>query len=244
MKKIEYLDIPQVAKMLTGNEKKVIRASAAKPLLEAEDFEIVEVLDRAALMTGTAWSKTPDDLRRVMNFIRDMYGNLTTDDFVNAFMFICAGEVDAYLPSDRNGQPDRNSYGAFNEAYIGKVLRAYSLYSLQVWRKVNYYMPKTQTEINMSVDVDKVKMSRDEDVMNAYNTWLRTGELGCSSVMIPFIYQVLHGLGFVQGQKATAGDVANALMGGKSEWKKNEIKRAFMQIKAQNVNLKDKLKEL
>ena len=109
MRTIEYLDIPQVAKMLTENEKKVVKAQSGRKLAIADEYEIVEVLDRAAVMTGTAWAKTQDDLRRVVDFIRGMYGNLTMEDFVNAFMFLCAGEIDMFLPADRSGQPDRNS---------------------------------------------------------------------------------------------------------------------------------------
>ena len=243
MRTIEYLDIPQVAKMLTENEKKVVKAQSGRKLAIADEYEIVEVLDRAAVMTGTAWSKTQDDLRRVVDFIREMYGNLTTEDFVNAFMFLCAGEIDMFLPADRSGQPDRNSYGAFNEAYIGKVLRAYSLYTFQVWRKVNYYLPKAKAVEDLKNE-DVIKQSRNNDVMTAFENWRTSGHLGCDSFTITFIWQVLNRLGMVQGREATSEDMTNAFLGSKSEWRKNDIKRAFSEIIRKGINLREKLNEI
>lgn len=251
MNKTEYLDIPQVAKMLTENEKKVVRANDGKRLLKAEDFEIVEVLDRAALMTGTAWSKTQNDLRRIVDFIRDMYGNLTTDDFVNAFMFLCAGEIDMYLPADRSGQPDRNSYGTFNEAYIGKVMRAYSQYCYQVYRKINYYMPRERiTDVSSDVGNDerrkheRNRQERNRNVIEAFETWKKSGNLGCDSFEIIFIWQVLYSLGLIQGQEAHVNDVVNAVMGKKDERRINDIKTAFSEIARKKINLLNKLNEL
>ncbi len=250
MKKTEYLQIPQVAKMLTENEKKVVRANDGKPLLKAEDFEIVEVLDRAALMTGTAWSKTQNDLRRIVDFIRDMYGNLTTDDFVNAFMFLCAGEIDMYLPADRSGQPDRNSYGTFNEAYIGKVLRAYSQYCYQVYRKINYYMPRARiTDIDAGNDErrkqERNRQERNKNVLNAFEAWKKSGNLGCDNFEIIFIWQALYSLGLIQGQEASVNDVVNAVMCSKKDERRiNDIKTAFSEIARKKIILQNKLNEL
>ena len=56
----KYLMCQQVVKMLTENEKKVVKALDARSLAVAEEYEIVEVMNRAAIMTGTAWTKTPD----------------------------------------------------------------------------------------------------------------------------------------------------------------------------------------
>lgn len=238
-----YLMFPQVVKMLTENEKKVVKALDARSLAVAEEYEIVEVMNRAAIMTGTAWTKTPDDLRRVVSFIRSMYGHFTTDDFVNAFMFLCAGEIDMYLPADRAGQPDRNSYGAFNEAYIGKVLRAYAQYTEQVRRKINYYMPKEQSaEVARNEDV--IKQARNNDVIAAFDNWRKSGELGCDNFEIIFIWQVLHSLGLIQGREASGEDVVNSFLGKKNECRKNDIKTAFSEIVRKKINLFDKLNEL
>ena len=239
----DYMKIPQVARMMTEAEQKIIRAGHLPSLTSNTDSEIAGMFDKLLQMLGL---KEPTDVElyiRLNAFLRSMFADLTLQDVYNAFSFLCVGGLDEFLPRNNAGQPDREVYGKLNEMSVGRILAAYRQLMLRTYRKASYYMPKIEEKLILT-NKEKMKQSNIEDVMNAFETWKATGDIGCDSLSIFFVWRMLYQRGLVPGQEPTAMDAANALAGKKSEWRKKAIKRAFEEIIMKQINLREELQKI
>ncbi len=88
------------------------------------------------------------DAARVQKLLRDYYGYLTFKEFELSFEMLMAGELDAYLPRNGSGQPDRGHYQAFSVEFATKVLRAFNSYKNKVWVKANRLLPEPEIVIS------------------------------------------------------------------------------------------------
>ncbi len=239
-RKIDYLKFSQVARMMTEDERRVIRAGHMSSLTSNADSEIAAVFDKALSMLGL---KEPTDVElyvRLAGFLKTMFADMSLQDVYNAFMLLCVGGLDDFLPRN-NGQPDREVY-KLTEMSLGRVLSAYRQLMIRTYRKACYYMPRSE-EKPILTNREKVKNANIEDVMNAFETWRATGDLGCDNASVFFVWRMLHECGMVAGKEPSAMDAAASLAGKKSGWREKAIKRAFEEITMKQINLREELQK-
>lgn len=73
---------------------------------------------------------------RFLDILRKYYSGFTLDEIRTAFELALIGDLDEYLPKDRNGNPDKNSYQLFSLEFITKILSAYKRHKGRIWGKV------------------------------------------------------------------------------------------------------------
>ncbi len=69
-----------------------------------------------------------------------------------AFEMSLTGELDDFLPRERDVQPDRNHYQQFNAEYVCKILNAYKGRRAWVLRKANEAIPKEEPKRDPAKD--------------------------------------------------------------------------------------------
>ena len=144
----EFAQSPEVLAVLNPVERALLVASTDKPFSDYDSTdlgrEFIATLKWVAKDIGCRVTDPADwqyIVIRVVEVVRRYYSDFTMKDFRLAFEMSLTGELDAYLPKDRNGMPDKNHYGAFNVEYIGKILNAYKGARLEVLRKANRVKP-------------------------------------------------------------------------------------------------------
>ena len=65
---------------------------------------------------------------------------------------LIAGELDEFLPKDKNGNPEKKHFQQFNIDYFGRILNAYCRKRINVLSKAYSLLPK----YNTSSDEDRV----------------------------------------------------------------------------------------
>lgn len=128
----EMAKVPEVSKVLKGIER-LIFAASIKPLIEEYSPEelVKKVRDILNLICYDIGLKKPDSTEweyittRIPAFLQRHYASLTLSEFKLAFELLASGDLNDFLPKDRNGEPDKNHYQQLSLDYIGKVLNAY-----------------------------------------------------------------------------------------------------------------------
>jgi hypothetical protein len=132
-------DIPDRDLRIVDNEEKDFGLVAKAGILAkgiARDFAIRNV-ERAEAF-------------RFMDILKKYYSGFTLDEVRSAFELALVGELDAYLPKDKNGVPDKNHYQIFSVEFITKILNAYKSYKGKVWGKVFAIADKVEPEVTQT----------------------------------------------------------------------------------------------
>ena len=123
---------PQVMAALSPVEKSVFLATTAKVVDEYVDNELaVEVAKALKFIAKDVGYRSTTESEmgyltvRVCEILKRHYGGLTLRDFRMAFEMSITGELDEFLPKNRDGFADRNHYQNFNAEYVCKILNAY-----------------------------------------------------------------------------------------------------------------------
>lgn len=87
---------------------------------------------------------------RFFQTLRRYYPNLTIESIKIAFELLAVGQLDEYLPKDKNGNPDKNHYQEFSFEFYTRILNAYQKKTSEVWSKVRLAIPKVETVISES----------------------------------------------------------------------------------------------
>ena len=127
------VQLPEVAKSLSGVEKYIFAASTKTQIAEIDDGTLVaktgQMFRFIALDVGYIIPTNTDDwayiCTRLLDILKKYYSQMTLADIKLAFELATTGELDDYLPKDRNGQPDKAHYQQFNADYFAKILNAY-----------------------------------------------------------------------------------------------------------------------
>lgn len=166
MELVKYQDLRARRKELvqvagfTGVDAKILEASAEKMIAEYEPKELA-VNMRALLKyisRDVGYRMQPDDEQYVVTRTTSLLGNyykfMTLHEIKLAFEMLVVGELDEYLPKDRNGQPDKNHYQQFNAEYLCKVLNAYKSRRSRAMKKASDAVPE-RPELPVSPDEAK-----------------------------------------------------------------------------------------
>lgn len=149
-------------KLIVANStKKEIRAYTDQDLID-EVKELVKMISLDVGIQSVASAYTP---ARFMQVLQRHYNDLTTEDVKLAFELNVTGELDEYLPLDKNGRPDRNHYQSFNVQYYTKVLNAYKKRKQGTWAKANKHLARLNSTNELILTEDQ-KAANKEAILN------------------------------------------------------------------------------
>lgn len=120
--------MPEVINEMTPVERQMFTASLREPIGEMQDEQLANKVGIIAkYITRDAGIKTIDDydVTRFMTVLKNYYPLMSLQEIRMAFELSMAGELDDYLPRDKNGNPDKSHYQSFNVEYVTKILNAY-----------------------------------------------------------------------------------------------------------------------
>ena len=152
----EMVQLPIIANALNQVEKHVFAASTKIQIREISDDDMVrktaQMFKYIAMDIGviipqdqTEWAYI---CTRLMNLLQRYYNQLTLADVKLAFELATVGELDEFLPKDRNGRPDKNHYQQFNIEFLAKILNAYRQKQNRVVVKAFAALPEPKFEMS------------------------------------------------------------------------------------------------
>lgn len=149
----KMVQLPEVAKALNPVEKYIFAASTKTQISEIDDETLVtklaNMLKYIAMDVGFIIPQITEDWQyiqaRTLDILKRYYSNFTLSDIKLAFELATTGELDEFLPKDRQGNPDKNHYQQFNADYILKILNAYKRKQNVIIDKAFKVLPEPKT---------------------------------------------------------------------------------------------------
>lgn len=149
----KMVQLPEVAKALNPVEKYIFAASTKTQISEIDDETLVtklaNMLKYIAMDVGFIIPQITEDWQyiqaRTLDILKRYYSNFTLSDIKLAFELATTGELDEFLPKDRQGNPDKNHYQQFNADYISKILNAYKRKQNVIIDKAFKVLPEPKT---------------------------------------------------------------------------------------------------
>lgn len=89
---------------------------------------------------------------RIAQIVKKYYEWFSMDDIRMAFELAVTGELNEFLPKDKNGNPDKEHYQMFNVDYFCKIMNAYKKYRSAVIDKATELVPRPQYQRNKQRD--------------------------------------------------------------------------------------------
>ena len=149
----KMVQLPEVAKALNPVEKYIFAASTKTQISEIDDETLVaklaNMLKYIAMDVGFIIPQITEDWQyiqaRTLVILKRYYSNFTLSDIKLAFELATTGELDKFLPKDKQGNPDKNHYQQFNAEYLSKILNAYKRKQNVVIDKAFKVLPEPKT---------------------------------------------------------------------------------------------------
>ena len=150
------MQLPEVAKSLSGVEKYIFAASTKMQIADIDDGTLVaktgQMFRFIAMDVGYIIPTNSEDwtyiCTRLLDILKKYYSQMTLADIKLAFELATTGELDEYLPKDKQGNPDKNHYQQFNADYFAKILKAYKQKQTDVIDKAYKAIPEKNNEIS------------------------------------------------------------------------------------------------
>lgn len=167
---VQRKSIPvEVVSRLNPIDRDIWVASTKKPISEYSMEELTNHVGRLSTMISKdAGIKQIDtySATRFVDILRKYYYTLSLSEIKTAFELGMTGQLDEYLPKDKNGHPDRHHYQSFSIDYVTKILNAYKRKFSDIETKVYTSLPAPKREVTdrekqfyMSKFVDAVRES-------------------------------------------------------------------------------------
>lgn len=214
----QMVQLPEVAKSLSGVEKYIFAASTKTQIAEIDDGTLVaktgQMFRFIALDVGYIIPTNTDDwayiCTRLLDILKKYYSQMTLADIKLAFELATTGELDDYLPKDRNGQPDKAHYQQFNADYFAKILNAYRRKQNDVIHKAYQALPEPKKELTPE---QKRYYHNDTESRNrlAFLQYKYTGRVDFGIAGEMFVYDWLVKVGLADIVKETEDDRREAL---------------------------------
>lgn len=214
----QMVQLPEVAKSLSGVEKYIFAASTKTQIAEIDDGTLVaktgQMFRFIALDVGYIIPTNTDDwayiCTRLLDILKKYYSQMTLADIKLAFELATTGELDDYLPKDRNGQPDKAHYQQFNADYFAKILNAYRRKQNGVIHKAYQALPEPKKELT-----PEQKRYYHNDIESrkrlAFLQYKYTGRVDFGIAGEMFVYDWLVKVGLADTVKETEDDRREAL---------------------------------
>lgn len=209
----QMVQLPEVAKSLSGVEKYIFAASTRMQIAEIDDGALVaktgQMFRFIAMDVGYIIPNNSEDwaytCTRLLDILKKYYSHMTLADIKLAFELATTGELDDYLPKDSQGNSDRKHYQQFNADYFAKILNAYRRKQNGVIHKAYKAVPEPKKELTSEEKryYHNQTVARHREVFLQYKY---TGRfvLGHADGML--IYDWLRKLGFANEVAGTEGD--------------------------------------
>lgn len=209
----KMVQLPEVAKALTPVEKYIFAASTKTQISEMDDGILIsktaQMFRFIAMDVGYIIPQNENDWQyiqtRLLDLLKRYYSQLTLSEVKLAFELLITGELDDYLPKDRDGNAERKHYQQFNADYFAKVLNAYCRKQNQVIGKAYTALPEPKKELSP----EQIRYYRNQSVMTCLMCFLRykyTGRLVFGLTDEMFVYNWLLGVGLADEVKETEDD--------------------------------------
>lgn len=201
----QLAQIPEVLAALEPTEKAVFLASIAKTFAEYDAKELTEELQKAFrwIFKDVGYRSTDEGelgylCVRVAEILKKYYSGFSIKDFRMAFEMSLTGELDDYLPKNRDGFADRGHYQNFNAEYVCKILNAYKSRRAWVMKKVNEKAPAPEPKRDMEEEKYYRNQTRME-VIQAFEFYKENGYLPfMSAIAERLYYNILSGIGLAE----------------------------------------------
>lgn len=213
----KMVQLPEVAKSLNSVEKYIFAASTKIQIVDIETNTLVDrlaqLLKYIAIDVGYNIPKDIDEWNyiqtRILNILTRFYSNMTLSDVKLAFELATTGELDAYLPKDSQGNPDRKHYQNLNAEYLSKILNAYRKKQSDVFDKAYKALPSCPKEITKEEKAfyENIRIQRNRYLFLLYKY---TGQIRFELSDEIFLYKWLYETGFAEHVKATQEDKKEA----------------------------------
>lgn len=153
--RLQMLQLPEVAKSLSGVEKYIFAASTKMQIADIDDGTLIDKTGQMfrfiAMDVGYIIPTNPEDwayiCTRLLDILKKYYSQMTLADIKLAFELATTGELDDYLPKDSQGNPDKKHYQQFNADYFAKILNAYRRKQNGVIHKAYKALPEPKKEL-------------------------------------------------------------------------------------------------
>lgn len=214
----QMVQLPEVAKSLSGVEKYIFAASTKTQIAEIDDGTLVaktgQMFRFIAMDVGYIIPTNTDDwayiCTRLLDILKKYYSQMTLADIKLAFELATTGELDEYLPKGRDGQPDKAHYQQFNADYFAKILNAYRRKQNGVIHKAYQALPEPKKELTPE---QKRYYHNDIESRNrlAFLQYKYTGRVDFGIAGEMFVYDWLVKVGLADTVKETEDDRREAL---------------------------------
>ena len=209
----QMVQLPEVAKSLSGVEKYIFAASTKMQIADIDDGTLIaktgQMFRFIAMDVGYIIPTNPEDwayiCTRLLDILKKYYSQMTLADIKLAFELATTGELDDYLPKDRDGNAERKHYQQFNADYFAKVLNAYCRKQNQVIGKAYTALPEPKKELSP----EQIRYYRNQSVMTCLMCFMRykyTGRLVFGLTDEMFVYNWLLGVRLADEVKETEDD--------------------------------------
>lgn len=196
----------EVMSVLQPVERALFLASTDKSIDEIPSVELAKELRNALqwICKDVGFRSTSDAdsqylVVRTTEILKRYYRDLSLKDFRMAFEMCLTGELDMFLPRNRDGQPDRSHYQNFNAEYICRILNAYRSRRADVFRKVNAAMPQDASVPEMSAETKRrLENKTKQRLLDAYAVYLETGKLETTTIREMLYHQILADAGLAE----------------------------------------------
>lgn len=209
------VELPEVAKALSPVEKYVFAASTKTQICEIDDETLVAKTAQMfrfiakdvgyIIPTGDDAADWAYTCTRLLDLLKRYYSQLTLSEVKLSFELLITGELDEYLPKDRDGNAERKHYQQFNADYFAKVLNAYRHKQNRVIGKAYTALPEPKREISE----EQKKQYRNDITKRCREIFLRykyTGQMVFGMADEMFVYDWLLSYGLADKVQETEDD--------------------------------------
>lgn len=209
----KMVQLPEVAKALNPVEKYIFAASTKTQISEIDDETLVtklaNMLQYIAMDVGFIIPQITEDWQyiqaRTLDILKRYYSNFTLSDIKLAFELATTGELDEYLPKDKQGNPDKNHYQQFNADYFAKILKAYKQKQTDVIDKAYKAIPEKNNEISPE-QIRRFEIQRQWRNIYIFLCYKYTGKLILGLTDDMFLYEWLQKCGLADDVQVKEDD--------------------------------------
>lgn len=209
----QMLQLPEVAKSLSGVEKYIFAASTKMQIADIDDSTLIaktgQMFRFIAMDVGYIIPTNSEDwayiCTRLLDILKKYYSQMTLADIKLAFELATTGELDEFLPRDSQGNPDKKHYQQFNADYFAKILGAYRKKQNEVIGKAYKALPEPKRE--MTPEQKRYYHNRREARNRiVFLQYKYTGKISFEFGDEMFLYDWLLKFGFADEVEATEDD--------------------------------------
>lgn len=209
----QMITVPEVIQNLTPIERRMFEASIKTPVADFSDKELTHKVGLIAkYIARDAGIKSVDDyeIARFMTVLKLYYSLFSLQEIRMAFEFAMTGELEEFLPRDKDGNPDKNHYQTFNIEYITKILNAYKKRRRETEYKAYTALPQPKNQISPETKAYYTREMK-RTVIVSFLVYKYRGKLP-DNVNLFLIYAEIERLGLAEPIQVTEVDKKEAVV--------------------------------